>query len=210
MADASFFPSQLLQIKAIKLSPQNPFTWASGMKSPIYCDNRMVLSHHSLRNKISLQLLMLGKEFGHYDYIAGVATAGIAHAAIMAHVAGKPMIYVRSKAKAHGRQNQIEGSIEEGAKVILVEDLISTGGSVIRAAEALNSVGIEVLGAVAIFTYQLQIAQDNLEEAGLKVKTITNYTDLIQVAANTEQINSSDLELLKAWKEDPANWMQSS
>lgn len=210
MNKAEYFASKLLQIKAIKLSPQNPFTWASGAKSPIYCDNRVILSHPEFRTEVAQKLNELCTNFEPYNYVAGVATAGIAHGALIAHLAEKPMVYVRSKPKAHGRKNQIEGQIQKGQSVVMIEDLISTGGSVIQAADALRAEGIEVKGVVAIFTYGLDKAKQNLEAAGLAYKTITDYPILLEEAVKASYITPQDLEQLNIWRKDPANWMVTS
>jgi orotate phosphoribosyltransferase len=192
---------KLLQIKAIKLSPQNPFTWASGILSPIYCDNRIVLSHPEARNFIKEAFVSCSKEFASFDKIAGVATAGIAHGALLADALDMPFIYVRSKAKAHGRQNQIEGSLTPGEKVLVIEDLISTGGSSLKAIEALVEAGAEVVGIAAIFTYGFDRSVKAFENAGYPLKTLSNYDILINEALKTNFIHQTDVQLLKNWRE---------
>jgi orotate phosphoribosyltransferase len=192
---------KLLQIKAIKLSHQNPFTWASGILSPIYCDNRIVLSHPEARNFIKEAFVSCSKEFASFDKIAGVATAGIAHGALLADALDMPFIYVRSKAKAHGRQNQIEGSLTPGEKVLVIEDLISTGGSSLKAIEALVEAGAEVVGIAAIFTYGFDRSVKAFENAGYPLKTLSNYDILINEALKTNFIHQTDVQLLKNWRE---------
>ncbi len=200
--------SKLLQIKAIKLSPQSPFTWASGRKSPIYCDNRISLSHIEVRDLIKEALAQLSQGFGPFDMIAGVATAGIAHGALLADYMHKPFAYVRSKPKGHGRQNQIEGEIQPGQKVLMVEDLISTGGSCISAIDALAEAGHEVVGTLAIFTYGFDEALQNFTKASIPFKTITDYSTLIEVAQKEQLISAADLELLQSWNRDPVAWSE--
>ncbi len=196
----------LLQIKAIKLSPQNPFTWASGISSPIYCDNRVSLSFPSVRDIISNGLSRLISNHLPIDAIAGVATAGIPHGAIAAYRLGLPFVYVRDKAKSHGRNNQIEGYLPENSKVVMVEDLISTGGSSLKAADALISQGHEVIAVIAIFSYQLPEAIANFSKAGIPYFTITNYDILIKVAEYIGYITPHDLDTLEDWKNDPQSW----
>lgn len=198
----------LLQINAIKLSPQNPFTWASGMKSPIYCDNRIVLSHPKVRSQIVDFFAAKAKTFPRFDMVAGVATAGIAHGALLAHVLDKPFAYVRSSAKAHGRQNQIEGEVRGGERVLVVEDLISTGGSSLAAVEALRAVGCEVVGTIAIFTYDFAEATMAFAQANCPLATLTNYPTLLEEAINANYIEKSDLETLQAWRENPRSWSE--
>jgi len=192
---------QLLQIKAIKLSPQKPFLWASGIESPIYCDNRLVLSHPSVRKFIKSALVEEAKGFGPFDVVAGVATAGIAHGVLLADALDKPFVYVRSKAKAHGRQNQIEGELSADARVLVVEDLVSTGGSSLQAVEALRQAGATVLGVLAIFSYGLPEAHRAFEAAKCPLKTLTDYPTLIAIAHTTRHIDPEDLTLLNAWRE---------
>ena len=198
----------LLQIKAIKLQPTNPFTWASGWKSPIYCDNRVTLSYPMIRTFIRQAYadLILDK-FGKPDLIAGVATGGIAQGALVAQELGIPFVYVRTTAKGHGLGNQIEGYFESGQKVVVVEDLISTGGSSLQAVSALREAGCEVKGLVAIFTYGFEIANDNFKNAKCNFETLTNYEFLIEQALKQESITSSDLDSLKEWRDNPSTWM---
>ncbi len=198
----------LLQIKAIKLQPTNPFTWASGWKSPIYCDNRVTLSYPMIRTFIRQAYadLILDK-FGKPDLIAGVATGGIAQGALVAQELGIPFVYVRTTAKGHGLGNQIEGYFESGQKVVVVEDLISTGGSSLQAVSALREAGCEVKGLVAIFTYGFEIANENFKNAKCNFETLTNYEFLIEQALKQESITSSDLDSLKEWRDNPSTWM---
>lgn len=197
----------LLQIKAIKLQPANPFVWASGWKSPIYCDNRKTLSYPSIRTFIRQAYAELILDtFGKPDVIAGVATGGIAQGALVAQELGLPFIYVRTSAKAHGLGNQIEGDFEPGQKVVVIEDLISTGGSSLSAVSALRAAGCEVKGLVAIFSYGFEVAKNSFKEAKCPFETLTNYDFLIEEALRHEYINEADLESLKKWREDPSNW----
>ncbi len=191
----------LLQIKAIKLNPQTPFTWASGIKSPIYCDNRMVLSFPDVRKLIKKELAFLSKEFGYFDAVSGVATAGIAHGMLLADELNKPFSYVRSKAKEHGRQNLIEGQVLPGQKVLVVEDLISTGGSSIKAVDALRAAGVEVVGVIAIFSYGFKKAAQTFGDADCTYKTLSNYEDLIQIAVELDYVTEADVTGLKEWRE---------
>ena len=192
----------LLQIKAIKLNPQNPFTWASGIESPIYCDNRLVLSYPAVRKLVKKELAVLAKEFGEFDAVSGVATAGIAHGMLLADEMSKPFSYVRSKAKGHGRQNLIEGHVEAGQKVLVVEDLISTGGSSVKAVEALRERGIDVVGVLAIFTYGFARAEETFKQADCSFKTLSNYEDLLDTAVDLDYVSSEDLSTLKSWREN--------
>jgi len=197
----------LLQIKAIKLQPANPFTWASGWKSPIYCDNRITLSHPSVRTYIRQKLAQLiQEEYGAVDVIAGVATAGIPQGVLVAQELGLPFIYVRSKAKEHGTGSLIEGEIVEGQRVVVIEDLISTGKSSLQAVEALRNAGLSVAGLVAIFTYGFQQADDNFAAAKCRFSTLSNYKALIDYAAEHAIIAKSDIEFLSKWRENPAEW----
>lgn len=198
----------LLDIKAVFLSPNDPFTWASGIKSPIYCDNRMTMSYPNVRKEIANGLAKKIKEvYPEVEVIAGTATAGIPHAAWVAEILDLPMVYIRSKAKDHGKGNQIEGRISEGQKMVVIEDLISTGGSVLEACEAAKREGADVLGVAAIFTYELPKGKANFEQAQIPLVTLSNYTSLIDTALSSNYIEESDLELLKAWKKNPENWM---
>ena len=197
----------LLQIKAIKLQPSNPFTWASGWKSPIYCDNRKTLSFPVVRSFIRDSLTTLIQDlYPEAELIAGVATGAISHGALVADKLELPFIYVRSGAKEHGLGNQIEGYFEPGQKVVVVEDLISTGGSSLSAVKALREAGCEVLGMVAIFTYQFPKATDAFNEAHCKLDTLSDYSTLIGTAAATGYITEADTETLKIWRKDPASW----
>ena len=206
MKIASGTAERLLQINAIKLSPQNPFTWASGILSPIYCDNRIILSYPAIRRFIIQNMVVRSKEFDGFTAIAGVATAGIAHGALLANELDLPFAYVRSKAKAHGRQNLIEGELPKDAKVLVVEDLISTGGSSMKAVEALRENGHNVIGVLAIFSYGLQSAIDVFEKGNCPFKTLSNYDVLLERALETKYIEQNDLQTLKEWKKNPTNW----
>lgn len=196
----------LLEIKAVKLSPQKPFTWASGMLSPIYCDNRVALSHPAVRSFIKNCLAEKSKVFGAFDVVAGVATAGIPHGALLADVLEKPFVYVRSSAKDHGRRNQIEGELKSGQRVLVVEDLISTGGSCLLAVDALREAGAEVVGVLAIFQYGFAKADRAFSEKGIDFQTLTNYNALIEEAALMGYVSESDLNTLKQWRENPDTW----
>ncbi len=197
---------KLLQIKAIKLSPRNPFTWASGIKSPIYCDNRVTLSYPEVRSYVKESLATLSQQLPEYDTVAGVATAGIAHGALLADYQKKPFIYVRSKAKGHGRENLIEGDYSQVKKVIVVEDLISTGGSSIQAVVALRNAGIEVVGVIALFTYQFQQAKDNFNKANCIFLTLSDYSTMLEQAKETNYITSTEYDILRNWSNDPVSW----
>ncbi|MCM3214809.1 orotate phosphoribosyltransferase [Niallia taxi] len=198
---------QLLEIKAVFLQPNDPFTWSSGLKSPIYCDNRLTLSYPKVRKEIANGLADLIKEhFPETDIVAGTATAGIPHAAWVSDVLDLPMAYVRSKAKEHGKGNQIEGKAEKGQKVVVVEDLISTGGSVITAVNSLREAGCDVLGVVSIFTYELPKGKELLADAKIESHSLTDYTALLEVAQQKGYIKESDIASLQAWKENPAEW----
>ncbi len=197
----------LLQIKAIKLQPNNPFTWASGWKSPIYCDNRVTLSHPSIRTYIRQKLTQLvQEEYGSVDLIVGVATAGIPQGALVAQELGLPFAYVRAKAKEHGTGSLIEGEVFEGQRVVLVEDLISTGKSSLAAVAALKDAGLSVAGLVSIFTYGFDIADQNFKAAKCRYTSLSDYNTLIEYAAEHSFIAASDIELLKKWRENPAEW----
>lgn len=196
----------LLDLKAIKLNPTQPFTWASGIRSPIYCDNRITLSHPEERNFMARSLMELVDDPESIDTIAGVATAGIPYASILAHLMEKPLIYVRSKSKGHGRQNIIEGTYSVGQNVLVVEDLISTGGSVLEAVTQLRNEGLNVVGVVAVFTYQLQDAEDNFAAHNVTYRTLSNYQSLIERAEEINYIGKEDLEALKNWNKSPKTW----
>ncbi|EFR87330.1 orotate phosphoribosyltransferase [Listeria marthii] len=198
---------QLLEIKAVFLKPNDPFTWASGIKSPIYCDNRLTLGFPKVRQFIAQSLAEKIKQtFGEVDVVAGTATAGIPHAAWVSDLLDLPMVYVRSKAKEHGKGNQIEGPIAKGQKVVVIEDLISTGGSSLKAVEALEEAGAEVVGIAAIFTYGLDKGKKLLDEADTKLVTLTNYDELIEVALSENYVTAEDMATLKEWKKSPENW----
>ena len=204
---AAEIAADLLKIGAIKLSPDKPFTWASGWKSPIYCDNRLSLSYPDVRSKIKTALsLAISNSFDGIDVIAGVATAGIPQGALVAEELGLPFIYVRSKSKGHGLQNMIEGKIEQGQKVLLVEDLVSTGGSSLAAAEALREAGAEVVGMVAIFTYGFQVAEDNFSDNGVELVVLSDYHHLLDHAQDERMFENEVLKTLKEWREDPGSW----
>jgi len=197
----------LLDIRAIKLNPNQPFTWASGWKSPIYCDNRISLSYPAIRSEIKTQLVETVKnEFSGVEAVAGVATAGIPQGTLVADTLDLPFVYVRSKAKGHGLENQIEGKVVKGQKVVVIEDLISTGGSSIKAVQALRAAGFIVLGMVAIFTYQFPQSVENLKKENIQVYTLTNYTTLIEAALENQLIEENDVNLLKKWREIPETW----
>ena len=201
----------LLDIQAVFLRPNEPFTWASGIKSPIYCDNRLTLSYPNVRKDVETGLAKLVKEsFPEADCLMGTATAGIAHAALVGDILELPMGYVRGGAKSHGRNNRIEGLVKPGMKVVVVEDLISTGGSSLECVDALREAGCEVIGMVAIFTYGLSKATVNFEAKDCSFYTLTNYDTLVEVAVENNYIQNDDLEKLKAWKKDPSDesWMQ--
>jgi len=197
----------LLQINAIKLSPKDPFHWASGWKSPIYCDNRMVLSYPVMRNYIKNEMAKnLEQAFGKPDVIAGVATGAIGIGALVAEVLGLPFVYVRPEPKKHGRKNQIEGHLEKGQNVVVVEDLISTGKSSLAAVEALENADATVKGMVAIFSYGFQVSKDNFSEKGIRLFTLSNYESLLEQASDTGFINKKELEVLSKWNANPAQW----
>ena len=201
----------LLKIGAVFLRPEEPFTWASGIKSPIYTDNRLILTAPEARNAVERALAEKIREtFPDVEVLMGTATAGIAHAAIAAHLTGLPMGYVRSGAKDHGRQNRIEGKLEAGQKVVVVEDLISTGGSVITTVEALREAGAEVLGVVSIFTYGMQRGRDALAAAGIKAVSLTNLDAVAQVAAAEGYISENDVARILAFRDNPSDesWME--
>ena len=201
---------RLLEIKAVFLSPNEPFTWASGIKSPIYCDNRLTLSYPEIRTEIETGIAEIVKtKYPECQALAGTSTAGIAHAAIAAHILGMPMAYVRGSAKDHGRNNQIEGRLEPGTKVVVVEDLISTGGSCIDVVNVLREAGVEVIGIVSIFTYGLQKGLDRLAAANVENTSLSNYDALVAVAAETGYIQEADIKKLQAFRANPsdASWM---
>lgn len=197
----------LLQIKAIKLSPSDPYSWASGWKSPIYCDNRIALSFPSVRIFLKEEIAkIVEKEYGRPDAIAGVATGAIAIGVLVAQELGVPFVYVRPEPKKHGRKNQIEGHLESGQNVVVIEDLISTGRSSLNAVEALKTSRAVVKGMVAIFSYEFDIATTNFEQAHIRLTTLSNYSHLLEQATDSNYINESELIALEKWRRDPENW----
>ena len=197
----------LLHINAIKLSPNAPFTWASGWKSPIYCDNRLVLSYPTIRNYIKSELAKnIENLYGKPDVIAGVATGAIGIGAIVADDLGLPFVYVRPEAKKHGRQNQIEGRLEKGQSIVVVEDLISTGKSSLNAVEALKSASVNVKGMAAIFTYGFDRSKTNFAEKNIELHTLSNYESLLEQALDTGFINDKELNVLSQWNSNPSEW----
>lgn len=203
---------RLLEIKAVFLRPQEPFTWASGIKSPIYCDNRLILTAPEARNEVEQAIAdTVKREYPEAEVLMGTATAGIAHAAIAAHLLGLPMGYVRSGNKDHGRQNRIEGRLEKGQRVVVVEDLISTGGSCIEVVEALREAGAEVLGIVSIFTYGLQKGLDRLAAANVTNYSLSNFDAVCEVAADEGKIRPEDIDRLKKFRANPSDesWISS-
>jgi orotate phosphoribosyltransferase len=199
--------THLLEIKAIKLKPKRPFTWSSGWKSPIYCDNRLSLSYPSIRTLIKNQLAeMVRNKFRDVECIAGVATAGIPQGALLADSLDLPFVYVRSSPKGHGLENLIEGKVTKRQKVVIMEDLVSTGGSSLKAAEALKASGFKVLGMVAIFTYGFELAAENFRNAGIPLHTLSSYADMLVAAQNKGMVSEKDLMQLKSWRVDPENW----
>lgn len=201
------FASKLLNVKAIKLQPNDPFTWASGWKSPFYCDNRKTLSYPELRNFVKLELVhTILEHFPQAEAVAGVATGAIAQGALVADELNKPFVYVRSKAKDHGMGNLIEGELEKGAKVVVIEDLISTGGSSLKAVAALREAGYEVVGMVASYTYGFPVAAEAFAEAGVQLETLTDYDHVVAEAVATGYIAESDVEVLAEWRKNPSEW----
>ncbi|GAA3637731.1 orotate phosphoribosyltransferase [Flavivirga jejuensis] len=197
----------LLQVNAIKLSPKEPFTWASGWSSPIYCDNRIVLSFPLIRNYICETMAkQIEKQYGKPDVIAGVATGAIGIGMLVANYMGLPFIYVRPDAKGHGRKNQIEGFIESGQNVVVVEDLISTGKSSLNAVKALKEANINVKGMIAIFTYGFEVATENFNKEAINLQTLSNYESLLEQALDTDYISEKELQTLSEWNSDPAKW----
>jgi len=198
---------QLLTIKAIQIQPQAPFTWASGLQSPVYCDNRKLLSYLDIRNMVKNGLVELAKEyFPETECIAGVATAGIPHGALLADALELPFVYVRSKPKEHGLSNTIEGDLRHGARVLVVEDTISTGGSSLKAVNDLRKSGAEVVGMVAIYKYGFENARQRFEDAGVVLKTLTNYDFLLRAAIQTGYISKDELDTLNEWRANPTEW----
>lgn len=199
--------SKLIEVKAIKLQPNNPFTWASGWKAPIYCDNRKTLSYPQIRSLIKLELArVISETFGDVEAIAGVATGAIAQGALVADLLGLPFVYVRSSPKDHGLENLVEGELKPNSKVVVIEDLISTGGSSLKAAEAIRNFGCEVLGMVAVYTHGFPMAEQNFEKAGVKLVTLTDYDQVIEEALRTGYISAENVELLREWRKSPETW----
>ncbi len=197
----------LLQIKAIKLNPTNHFTWASGWYSPIYCDNRKILSYPAVRKQVYEAFAdLIAEKYPEAEVLAGVATGAIAHGVLVAEKMGKPFIYVRSAPKSHGLTNQVEGEVKPGSKVVVIEDLVSTGGSSLSAVDALKKAGCDVLGMVAIFTYGFPTAEQNFANAGVKLDTLSNYNTMIEMAIEQGYVHPDELETLKEWRHDPASW----
>lgn len=204
---AQLLAEKLLKISALKLQPANPFTWASGWNSPIYTDNRRTLSYPEVRTFIKIELTRtILEQFPEADAIAGVATGAIAQGALVADALNLPYAYVRSTPKDHGLENLIEGNLRQGAKVVVIEDLVSTGKSSLKAVEAISNAGCEVVGMVALFTYGFPLAEENFNNAGVKLVTLSNYDAMLEVALQTEYITKDDLETLHMWRKDPANW----
>lgn len=207
MNDAKVVAEKLLQANAVKLSPENPFTWASGWKSPIYCDNRSVLSYPFIRDFIKSEMCnVLFEKFGEADALAGVATAGIAWGAMAADQLKLPFLYVRPKPKDHGLGNQIEGRYEPGQKIVVIEDLVSTGKSSLQAVDALVAAGLEIVGMVSIFTYDFSVAKEAFKARGLKYHPLTSYPTLLELAQEKGIIQPEQAGQLLQWREDPANW----
>lgn len=207
----TIFASKLLTVKAIKLQPNNPFTWASGWKSPFYCDNRKTLSFPELRSFVKIELTRLILEnFPDIDAVAGVATGAIAQGALVAEELSLPFAYVRSKPKDHGMENLIEGELKPGMRVVVVEDLISTGGSSLKAVDALRKFGCEVVGMVASYTYGFPVAEQAFADANVKLVTLTNYEAVVAEALRTGYIAQSDVQLLHEWRQNPSQWMQNA
>lgn len=203
----SIFAAKLLNVKAIKLQPTNPFTWASGWKSPFYCDNRKTLSFPDLRTFVKVELTRtILENFPEAEAVAGVATGAIAQGALVADALGLPFAYVRSKAKDHGMANLIEGELQPGTKVVVVEDLISTGGSSLKAVEALRAAGYEVVGMVASYTYGFPVAEQAFADADVKIITLTNYEAVVAEALRTGYIADDQVPMLHEWRKDPAHW----
>ncbi len=199
----------LLQIKAIKLEPKTPFTWASGWKSPIYCDNRVTLSYPPIRNFLKESMAKaIVEQYGKPDVIAGVATGAIAIGVLVAQELGVPFVYVRPEAKKHGRQNQIEGFLETGSNVVVVEDLISTGMSSLLAVEALNTANVNVKGMIAIFTYGFDIALENFKKANIDLTTLSDYDNLLEQAHKDNYISQKEIKTLSEWRNSPNTWNQ--
>lgn len=204
----TIFAEKLLHIKAIKLQPENPFTWASGWKSPFYCDNRKTLSYPELRNFVKIELSrIVAEEFPECDAIAGVATGAIPQGALVADELHLPFVYVRSKPKDHGLENLIEGELRPGMKVVVIEDLISTGGSSLKAVDAIRRNGCEVIGMVASYTYGFDVAKKAFEEADVRLITLTNYEAVVKASVASGYIQEDAVEVLDTWRKDPAHWI---
>ena len=204
---AQILAEKLLQISAIKLQPNNPFIWASGWNSPIYTDNRKTLSYPDVRNFIKVEMArMILENFGDVEAIAGVATGAIAMGALVAETLGLSYCYVRSTPKDHGLENLIEGNLKPGTKVVVIEDLVSTGGSSLKAVEAIRNAGCEVIGMAAIFTYEFPLSIKRFREANVNLVTVSNYSAMLEAAVNTDYIRPEDLDTLKEWRKDPAAW----
>jgi orotate phosphoribosyltransferase len=198
---------KLLKIKAVKLQPANPFTWASGWKSPIYCDNRKTLSYPAVRTFIKLELArVISEKYEDADAIAGVATGAIAQGALVADLLGLPFVYIRSTPKDHGLENLIEGELKPGSKVVVIEDLVSTGGSSLKAVEAVRNFGCEVIGMVAIFTHGFPISEKQFKDAKVTLTTLSNYDAVIEESVRTNYIDETEIVTLQEWRKDPANW----
>lgn len=207
MSTQKDFASRLLQIKALQINPGNPYTWASGWRSPVYCDNRKVLSHPHLRDFVKSELAnMVLQQFPDAEVIAGVATAGIAHGVMAADLLKLPFIYVRSKPKEHGMGNQIEGELQPGQKVVVVEDLVSTGKSSLQAVDAIRAAGAEVIGMCALFTYAFPAAADAFEKAGVPLYTISDYNALLEVGTDQGLFQPEDRDMLASWRVAPDSW----
>jgi orotate phosphoribosyltransferase len=207
MSTASTFAEKLLHIKALKISPDQPFTWASGWKSPVYCDNRKILSYPHVRDYVKSELAnTIMENFPDAESLAGVATAGIPHGALAADLLRLPFIYVRSKPKGHGLSNQIEGVLTEGQKVVVIEDLVSTGMSSLEAVDALRAAGADVIGMCALFTYGFPQAEEAFAKANVKLITLSNYAALMEVAATQNLIQEADMEKLGQWRVSPSTW----
>ena len=205
----NIFAGKLLKVKAIKLQPTNPFTWASGWKSPFYCDNRKTLSYPELRTFVKIEIArLISEQFAEVDAIAGVATGAIPQGALVADALNLPFVYVRSKPKDHGLENLIEGELKPGMKVVVVEDLISPGGSSLKAVEAIRNNGCEVVGMVASYTYGFDVAAKAFQDAKVQLYTLTNYEAVVEEALRIGYIAQEDVALLNDWRKDPANWMK--
>lgn len=204
---ARLLAEKLLKINALKLQPANPFTWASGWNSPIYTDNRRTLSYPALRSFIKTELTRIVlEEFPETEAVAGVATGAIAQGALVADQLNLPYVYVRSTPKDHGLENLIEGDLRQGQKVVVIEDLVSTGKSSLKAVEAIRNAGCEVVGMVALFTYGFPVAEENFANAGVRLVTLSDYNTILDVALDTNYITAADLETLRSWRNDPATW----